>query len=214
MTTTAQKVAHILLDNNAVKISTNPPFIWTSGLKSPIYCDNRLLISYPEARKTIVQGFVELIKKENIAFDVLGGTATAAIPWAAFLAYELNMPMVYIRPKPKEHGTGCQVEGTLPIGARVLIVEDLISTGKSSIASAEACRREKNAEIAGIVSIFTYEMASARAALTEAGIPAYTLSTFSTLVGMLDISPSEKETIMKFAEDPAGWGVGAGKVKC
>ena len=129
----AKEIAQILLEKQAVKISTDPPFTWTSGMKSPIYCDNRLLISYPEERKKILEGFKNLIAENNLEFDVIGGTATAAIPWAAFLAFDLDKPMVYIRPKPKGHGAGRRVEGTMEKGSRVLIVEDLISTGGSSI---------------------------------------------------------------------------------
>ncbi len=127
-----KEIAKILLEKNAVKISTDPPFVWTSGLKSPIYCDNRLLVSYIDSRKKIITGFKKLIEDQNLEFDVIAGTATAAITWAAFLAAELDKPMVYVRPKPKGHGTGKQVEGTMSDGSRVLIVEDLFSTGGSS----------------------------------------------------------------------------------
>ena len=130
----AKEIAGILLDIGAVKVSINPPFTWTSGIKSPVYCDNRKLISHPSARKQIVESFVEMMREQNMKPEFLGGTATAAIPWAAFLAHELNLPMVYIRPEKKAHGAGRQVEGDLPSGKRVLIVEDLISTGGSSVA--------------------------------------------------------------------------------
>lgn len=203
--TIAQKIATLLLKKEAVKISIEPPFTWTSGIKSPIYCDNRLMISYPEARREIVDGFKMLIQEKNLDFDVLGGTATAAIPWAAFLAHELKVPMVYIRPKPKGHGAGKQVEGTMKKRARVLIVEDLFSTGGSSIRSAQACQREYDAEVVAAIAIFSYQMKKATDGFTDAKLPFYSLSNFSTLVGELDISESKKELITKFSDDPAGW---------
>lgn len=203
---TSQDIAQLLLDRQAVKISSNPPFTWTSGIQSPIYCDNRLLISRPEDRRMVLDGFMRVIEEEGLEFDVVGGTATAAIPWAAFLAQELGKTMVYIRPKPKGHGAGKQVEGTMEKGSRVLIVEDLFSTGGSSIRSAEACVREYDAEIVGALAIFTYGFPVATKGFEEAGIPAYTLSNFPTLVNLLDVSDEEKELILAFAEDPQRWG--------
>ena len=202
---TAETIAKLLLDKQAVKISTNPPFTWTSGIKSPIYCDNRLLISYPDARSVVLAGFKALIEKEKLEFDVIGGTSTAAIPWAAFLAHELNLPMVYIRPKPKDHGAGRQVEGTMAQGSRVIIIEDLISTGGSSVGSAAACIREFDATIVGVAAIFSYELAKGKAAFLEAGLKAFALSNFPTLVSLLDVPASEKEQILAFTADPATW---------
>ncbi len=201
----AQKIAQLLLDKEAVRISTDPPFTWTSGIVGPIYCDNRLLISYPDARKAIVEGFKSLIAEKDLEFDVLGGTATAAIPWAAFLAQELDMPMVYIRPKPKGHGAGKQVEGRMEKGARVLIVEDLFSTGGSSIRSAQACEREYEAKVVAAVSIFTYQMKKAENGFKEANLNHYSLSNFSTLVEQLDLLDEEKALIKTFSDDPSGW---------
>ncbi len=203
--TIAQRIAQILLEKEAVRISTNPPFTWTSGIVGPIYCDNRLLISYPEARHEIIEGFKSIIQEKGLEFDVIGGTATAAIPWASFLAHELDKPMVYIRPKPKGHGAGKQVEGTMKKGARVLIVEDLFSTGGSSIRSAEACQREYDAEIVAALGIFTYEFEKAKNGFAEAGIDYYPLSNFSTLVQELDVSDDQKQLITQFSADPAGW---------
>ena len=121
----AQDIAQLLLDQEAVKISTNPPFTWTSGMKSPIYCDNRLLVSSVAGRKLVLEGFKQIIADNKLEFDVVGGTATAAIPWAAFLAAELDIPMVYIRPKPKGHGAGKQVEGTMEKGSKDRYFQDL-----------------------------------------------------------------------------------------
>jgi len=203
--TIAQKIAQILLKKQAVKISVDPPFTWTSGLKSPIYCDNRLLISYPQERQKILDGFKQLINDHHLEFDVLGGTATAAIPWAAFLAHELNVPMVYIRPKPKSHGAGKQVEGTMEKGARVLIVEDLFSTGGSSIKSAEACVREYEAEVVGVMAIFSYQMKKCVEAFAESGLKNFVLSDFPTLVQELEMSDEQKVLISQFSKDPEGW---------
>ena len=201
----ASDIACVLLERGAVRVCAEPPFVWTSGIRAPIYCDNRVLISFVEARNKIVEGFKNLIVENGLVFDVVGGTATAAIPWAAFLAAELEKPMVYVRPKPKGHGAGKQVEGTMDKGARVLIVEDLFSTGGSSIRSAEACVREFDAEVVGAVAIFTYEFEKARRGFEEAGISFFTLSCFSALVRELDISDEEKKMILGFSSDPDGW---------
>lgn len=203
--TLAQDIANILLEKKAVKISVDPPFTWTSGIKSPIYCDNRLLISYPKERQMILDGFKQLISDNDLQFDVLGGTATAAIPWAAFLAQELGKPMVYIRPKPKGHGAGKQVEGTMEKGARVLIVEDLFSTGGSSIRSAQACQREYEAEVVGVMAIFSYQMKKCVEAFAESGLKNFALSDFPTLVEQLDMNDEQKTLITQFKQDPAGW---------
>lgn len=206
---TEEKIAEILLKLKAVNLSTNPPYTWTSGLKAPIYCDNRLIISYPTERQSIIDGFKDIIKQNNLSFDVIAGTATAAIPWAAFLAYELGTPMVYVRPEPKGHGAGKQVEGTMPKNARVLIVEDLISTGKSSIKSAEACEREFNAQIIGVLAIFTYEMEKGKNAFRVKKLPFFTLSNFSTLIEIASrtnyLAATEKENVLAWSKDPENW---------
>jgi len=200
-----KEIARILLEKKAVKISTDPPFVWTSGLKSPIYCDNRLLISDLDARKKVIAGFKKLIKDNNLEFDVISGTATAAIAWAAFLAVELDKPMVYVRPKPKDYGAGKQVEGTMEKGSRVLIVEDLFSTGGSSIKSAQACEREFDAKIVAAIAIFSYGFKLTEENFAEANIPAYTLSNFKVLVDVLEISDAEKAEILKFSDNPKVW---------
>jgi orotate phosphoribosyltransferase len=200
-----KEIAKILLEKNAVKISTAPPFVWTSGLKSPIYCDNRLLISHLNARAKIIEGFKKLIKDNKLEFDVISGTATGAIAWAAFLAAELNKPMVYVRSKPKTHGAGKQVEGTMKKGSRVLIVEDLFSTEGSSIKSAQTCEREFGAKIVAAVAIFTYGFESTKENFHDAKIPFFTLSNFHSLVDILKISALEKSEILKFAKNPNTW---------
>lgn len=198
-----KQIAQILLDLNAVQIKTNPPFTWTSGIKSPIYCDNRLIISDVEGRRKVVAGFIKLL--ENLDFDVVGGTATAGIPWAAFLAEELDLPMIYIRGDAKKHGKQNQIEGTLQEGQKVLIVEDLISTGKSSIAAAEAVR-EAGGIVKDVVAIFTYELLKGIEAFAQADLRFHALTDFPTLMGVIDMPDDEKAKVLEFAQNPAVWG--------
>ena len=207
--THATEFANLLLSIDAVKLSVNPPFVWTSGIRTPIYCDNRLIISYPEERKKVIAGYRKLIEENNIEFDVIAGTATAAVPFASFLAYELNKPMVYIRHKSKDYGRSKQIEGKMETGARVLIIEDLISTGGSAIRSVESCKTEYDANVVAVLAVFTYEMKKAKQAFTETSIPLYTLSNFSTLVHLATEQgklPSEqKDTVLSWSKNPEKW---------
>ena len=175
-----KEVAKILLEGGAVTLSPTKPYTYASGIKSPIYCDNRVLMAYHDKRKKIVEYFVEVIK-EMEEFDVLAGTATAGISWAAWIADKLEKPMIYIRGKSKEHGKQKLIEGNLEQGQKVLIVEDLISTGGSSIAAVEAVR-EFGAEVTGCIAIFTYELEKSKNKFEEAKCKLVTLSNFSTLV--------------------------------
>lgn len=207
---TAQEIAKILLDAGAVAVRMNPPFTWTSGIKSPVYCDNRKMISHPVARKRIVDGFADLLRAQGeLAPDFIGGTATAAIPWAAFLAYELDLPMVYIRPEKKEHGAGRQVEGDLPSGKRVLIVEDLISTGGSSVAAAQAVSSECKGVVTDVLAIVTWELEEAQKRFLEAGLRLSTLTDFSNIVGLAlksgNITKEESGKISEFKKSPREW---------
>lgn len=196
-------VAQILLDNQAVKIQPDNPFTWTSGIKSPIYCDNRLLISDPDAVNTITLAFKELVEK--MKFDVIAGTATAGIPWASFLAYDLDMPMIYVRSKPKEHGTKSQIEGVLKKGQKVLLVEDLVSTGKSSLAAVEAIRNEGGI-CNQVVSIFQYGFPAADAAFQEAHCNLVSITNFKALLDTMEhLSDAQKKEVLAFSKDPQGW---------
>ncbi|MBI2453899.1 orotate phosphoribosyltransferase [Candidatus Peregrinibacteria bacterium] len=208
-------IAKILLDVGAVKISANPSFTWTSGIKSPVYCDNRKLISHPRERDAITGAFAEMVsaaqhEAPESAPEFIGGTATAAIPWAAFLAYELDMPMIYIRPEKKAHGVGKQVEGDLPSGKRVLIVEDLISTGGSSVAAAEAVKRECGGIVTDVFAIVSWELEEAKKNFSEAGLRLTALTGFSNIVDLAlernAISKAEGKLIMEFKKNPRGWG--------
>jgi orotate phosphoribosyltransferase len=179
----SEKVADILLKTNAVKINVKEPFTYTSGLVSPIYTDNRVLIGYTEERKMIVEGFVQLVKERGLQPEFLAGTATAGIPWAAFLAAEMDLPMVYVRNKPKGHGAGKQIEGYMPEGKNVLVVEDLISTGGSSLNSVNALRNEGKAVVHEVLAIFTYGFEKAENAFREASVASTTLTDIHVLIG-------------------------------
>lgn len=206
----AKEVAEILLDIEAVKVNMSPPFTWTSGIKSPVYCDNRKLISYPRERQRIVARFADMIKEANIRPEYIGGTATAAIPWAAFLAYEMKLPMIYIRPEKKEHGAGKQVEGYLPPGKKVLIVEDLISTGGSSVKAAQAVQSECQGVVTDILAIVTWELEESKKTFQEAGLRLSTLTNFSNIIGLAlekgQITKEQWEKILEFKKDPREWG--------
>ena len=200
-------IAKDLLEAEAVKISVDPPFTWASGIKSPIYCDNRVLIAYPEIRETIVSEFI--IKIQAMNPDVIAGTATAGIPWAAFVAYKMGLPMTYVRPKPKEHGAGKQIEGHLEPHKKVVLVEDLISTGGSSLKAVDALKNEGMADVLGVVAITTYEMQASLDAFEEAGLPLQTLTTFSYILEAAQekgyLKPEQRDVVLSFRENPANW---------
>lgn len=202
-------IAENLLALGAVKVSIDPPFTWTSGIKSPIYCDNRKMISFVEQRRAVIEGFMRMIVEKGIVFDVIGGTATAAIPWAAFLAYELDKPLVYIRPEKKEHGAGKQIEGDLAPGQRVLIVEDLISTGGSSVNAALAVREEGKCLVSDIFCIVTYGFPKAVSAFEAAELKMHPLTNFETLVKVaaekVSVSEEDLAMVLEFAKEPESW---------
>ncbi len=157
-----ERVAEFLLSVGAVKLSPREPFTWTSGMKSPIYCDNRMLYSHPAARSFIVQALTDRVKHLHIPPDVIAGTATAAIGWAALVADRLEMPFVYVRSKAKEHGTKKLIEGDLKPEKHTVVVEDLLSTGGSAASTVETLRGEGKGIVTDVVSIFSYEFLSSR----------------------------------------------------
>ena len=175
------QIAKHLLDINAVLLRPDTPFTWTSGIKSPIYCDNRLTLSYPQVRRDIEAGLCELVKSHYPECEMLMGTATAGIPHAAIMADKLDLPMGYVRSSAKKHGRGNQVEGLVKEGMKVVVVEDLISTGKSSIEAVEVLR-ELGCDVLGIVSIFSYELEKGLANLAEANVLNVSLSNYHALV--------------------------------
>lgn len=178
---TERTIAANLLAIQAVFLRPEEPFTWASGIKSPIYCDNRLVLSYPEKRKTVVDGFVKLIQTQYPDADCLMGTATAGIPWAAMAAAEMNLPMGYVRSSNKSHGKENKIEGKIAPGDRVVIVEDLISTGGSVQGVVEALR-EAGAVVLGVVAIFTYELPKATQTFQSLSVPFSTLSDYSELI--------------------------------
>ena len=176
-------IAGHLLETKAVKLSPEKPFLWASGWHSPIYCDNRKLLSYPSIRKDITAAFVSVITENFKNVDIIAGVATGAIAWGALVAEKLDKPFIYVRPKPKDHGLGAQVEGDLPKGAKVVVIEDLISTGKSSLSAVDAL--EKNGAIVeGMVAIFSYHFIKSIRAFEEANVTLYNLSQYETLLDL------------------------------
>jgi len=198
-------IAEQLLDIKAVFLQPNNPFTWSSGMKSPIYCDNRLTLSYPSVRKNIAKGLVELIQKYYPEVELIAGTATAGIPHAAWVSDELNLPMCYIRSKAKGHGKGNQIEGLAKPGWKVVVVEDLISTGGSVITAVQALR-EAGCEVLGVVSIFTYELEKGIVQLEAEGIVNHSLSNYSALVKVAKeksyITDEDVKKLTKWRENP------------
>lgn len=180
-------IAKALLDNEAVFLRPDNFFTWTSGIKSPIYCDNRILISIPQARKMITQLFCQEVKKKYPNVELIAGTATAGIPWASWIAEDLNLPMVYIRGKSKDHGRGNLIEGRFQENQMTVIIEDLISTGKSSLAAVEAIEKEKM-NCLGVISIFSYNLSLAKEKFLQNKVP---YSSLATLDDLLSYSLSE-----------------------
>lgn len=175
------KLAKDLLAIQAVALRPNDYFTWTSGIKSPIYCDNRITMSYPSIRREIAAGMVEVIKEKYQAVEVIAGTATAGIPHAAWVSELLDLPMIYVRDSAKKHGKTNQIEGRVLEGQKVVIIEDLISTGLSSLKVAKALR-EAGAEVLGVVAIFSYELTKAHEDFSQAGVEYITLTNYPVLV--------------------------------
>lgn len=204
------ELARDLLAIKAVQVNTTVYFTWTSGIKSPIYCDNRLSMSHPQVRSKISKAFAQMIENMKAKPDVIAGCATAGIPHAAWLADRLNLPMVYVRSKPKKHGKENQIEGMLEEGQKVLVIEDLISTGASSIDTAKALRN-KGAEVIGVLAIFTYGLQKSIQQFSAEKLPFQTITGFDQLVDALaeDGKMGEKEKSELIA-----WRNELGKVLC
>lgn len=204
----AEQIAKDLLSIEAVSLSPDEPFTWASGLKSPIYCDNRVTMSYPEVRRAIAQGLAAKIKEEFPNVEVIAGTATAGIPHAAWVAEILDLPMVYIRSKAKDHGRGNQIEGRITKGQKMVVIEDLISTGGSVLEAAAAAKRE-GADVLGVAAIFTYELAKGKKNFEEANTPLVTLTNYSTLIESAlqenYINQEQLELLKKWRKDPENW---------
>lgn len=206
---TESKVAELLLKAGAVILRPQKPFRFASGIFSPIYCDNRLLLSKPHERKLLRDFYVKKIKKEAVEADVVAGIATASIPWAALVAEKLKKPMIYIRKEAKDHGRENLIEGGLEPGQKVLVIEDLVSTGGTSLASVAAARKE-GAVVEKCLAIFTYEMEIARKGFEEAKCQLLTLSNFTALVKVAAkkgyIQKEEISMLKEWSRNPAEWG--------
>lgn len=201
-------VAEKLLQINAIKLSPDKPFTWASGWKSPIYCDNRKILSFPLIRDFIKSEMCNLIFESFPVSDLLAGVATAGIPWGAMAADQLKLPYIYVRPKPKEHGLGNQIEGSYERGMNVVVIEDLVSTGKSSLQVADVLK-ENGLEVNGLISIFNYGFNEAQEAFKHAKIPYQSLTDYNTLIELAIekgiISAIEEKTLLNWREDPANW---------
>jgi len=206
---TEQKIASFLLQIKAIKLQPNNPFTWASGWKSPIYCDNRVTLSHPAIRTFIRQKLAEVVQDEFGAVGCIAGVATAGIPQGVLVAQELGLPFAYIRSKPKDHGTGSMIEGEIIAGQRVVVIEDLISTGKSSLQAVEALRAAGH-DVAGLAAIFSYDFAVADENFKQAKCRYVTLSNYNALLQVAEeglyIKPGDVELLKKWREDPAAWG--------
>ncbi|MGC4034893.1 MAG: orotate phosphoribosyltransferase [Chitinophagaceae bacterium] len=206
--TDAKIVADKLLQANAVKLNLKEPFTWASGWKSPIYCDNRKVLSFPFIRDYIKSEMCNVIFEKFPDAELLAGVATAGIAWGAMAADQLKLPYVYVRPKPKEHGMGNQIEGYYEKGQKTVVIEDLVSTGKSSLQTVDVMKAA-GLDIIGMVSIFTYGFPVATEVFAKAGVEYYPLTNYPTLVELaLDkgmFSAADQEILLKWRDDPANW---------
>ncbi|WP_297088510.1 orotate phosphoribosyltransferase [uncultured Draconibacterium sp.] len=209
MESTQIEITKRLLEINTIKIQPDNPFTWASGWKSPIYCDNRKTLSYPDTRSYIRDAFVKLIQAKYPEAEVIAGVATGAIAIGALVADKLGLPFIYVRSKPKGHGLENLIEGDLKPFQKVVVVEDLVSTGISSLKAAEAVNNF-GGEVVGMVSIFTYNFPLANENFKKAGIELTSLSRYQILIDLSlekgDISKDQVESLMEWREDPANWG--------
>ena len=209
MESTEKTVAKALLDIKAVLLSPEKPFKWASGWLSPIYCDNRKILSYPELRENVCRWMADIIAARYPDVEVIAGVATGAIAHGALIAHLLKKPFIYVRPKPKDHGTGSQIEGILEEGAKVVVVEDLISTGSSSLAAVSALVKA-GADVKGMVAIFSYNFNQSRRAFENADVELNTLTNYDTLIEVASqtgyINASDMGVLKEWRYSPATWG--------
>lgn len=206
--TLAQNIASHLLKIEAVYLKPEEPFTWASGIKSPIYTDNRVTLAYPETRTLIENGFVDKIKEEFPEVEVIAGTATAGIPHGAIIADKMDLPFAYIRSKPKDHGAGNQIEGRVPKGQKMVVVEDLISTGGSVLEAVAVAERE-GADVLGVVAIFTYQLPKADKNFADAGVKLVTLSNYTELINLAEkegyVNAEGLALLERFKENQETW---------
>jgi orotate phosphoribosyltransferase len=204
----ARRIAELLLDIEAVKISVKQPFVLSSGLKSPIYCDNRLLFAHPEAREFVIDAFLEKLQELKAA-DVFAGTAVSGIPWAAWVADRMKRPFVFVRKEEKGHGMGKTIEGKLPPKKHVVVIEDHISTGGNVLRTVERLRSEGQSTVNDIISITTAELPTAAERAEELGTTLHPLCTFTAVVETARlqgaITPKEAESVFAYMREPEGW---------
>lgn len=207
--TNEKAVAEKLLQINAIKLSPQQPFTWASGWKSPIYCDNRKVLSFPYIREFIKSEMCNVVFEQFPDVDLLAGVATAGIAWGAMAADQLKLPYVYVRPKPKEHGLTNQIEGFYEKGQKVVVIEDLISTGKSSLEVVDVLRKA-GVEVIGMVSIFNYGFEVADNAFAAAGVTYKSLTNYSTLIDLAVekgiVSSEQLTTLLNWRHSPSTWG--------
>jgi orotate phosphoribosyltransferase len=208
--TNEQAVAEKLLQVQAVKLSPQQPYTWASGWKSPIYCDNRKVLGFPFVRDFIKSELCNVLFENYPEADALAGVATAGIAWGAMAADQLKLPFIYVRPKPKEHGLGNQIEGNIQAGQKVVVIEDLISTGKSSLQVVEVLRNA-GVEVIAMVSIFNYGFNVANNAFEAANVPFVSLSNYAVLIEIAKlkgiVNENNEQTLLQWRESPQTWGV-------
>lgn len=207
--TNEKAVAEKLLQVNAIKLNAAEPFTWASGWKSPIYCDNRKVLSFPFVRDFVKSEMCNVLFDQFPDAELLAGVATAGIPWGAMAADQLKLPYIYVRPKPKEHGLGNQIEGAYEAGQKAVVIEDLISTGKSSLQVVDVLRAA-GIDVIGMVSIFNYGFPVAKEAFEKAGVSYRSLTNYETLVQLAlekkQIPQEQEPILLQWRQDPANWG--------
>lgn len=205
---TAKATAKLLLQTKAIKLEPENPFTWASGWKSPIYCDNRITLSYPEVRTFLMKSMSQIVLEKYGKPDVIAGVATGAIAIGMLVAQELDVPFVYVRPEPKKHGRQNQIEGFLPTGSNVVVIEDLISTGKSSLHAVEALNKAA-VNVLGMLAIFTYGFGAADENFEELNVELTTLSNYEHLIALAVaenfVSKDQLETLKLWRKEPSTW---------
>ena len=206
--TTSSKIANYLLQIKAIKLETEKPFQWSSGIYSPIYCDNRIVLSFPKIRKLVCDCFVEIIKKKYNDTELVAGVATGGIGMGMLIAEKLDLPFVYVRPQAKKYGRKNQIEGLIKKNIKAIVIEDLISTGKSSLNAVDALKKEK-VNVIGLISLFSYELEDAKKNISKSGLNYCSLSNFSDLIKIAlstnYIDTKQKEEIFKWRVNPQKW---------
>ena len=206
--TTSSKIANYLLQIKAIKLETEKPFQWSSGIYSPIYCDNRIVLSFPKIRKLVCDCFVEIIKKKYTDTQLVAGVATGGIGIGMLIAEKLDLPFVYVRPQAKKHGRKNQIEGLIKKNIKAIVIEDLISTAKSSLNAVDALKKEK-VNVIGLISLFSYELEDAKKNISKSGLNYCSLSNFSDLMKIAlstnYINTKQKEEIFKWRLNPQKW---------